>query len=116
MASFIIILPSLEPVALLPKSMPAERSRPLPTCYLLLRWFLGPFLLILCCLGPIFLLLPFDLLFSLLEILLRSLFNISPPTALAADTSRGLAGDPRVGKNPTFCFFLPPKCQIPHVI
>ena len=35
MGSYIIILTSLKPAALLPKSMAMERSRPLPTCCLL---------------------------------------------------------------------------------
>ena len=55
MASFIVILPILEPAALLPKSMAVDRLKPLPTCYLFLGWFLGPIFPILCRLGPIFL-------------------------------------------------------------
>ena len=46
------------------------------------------------------------------NILLPSPYKISPPTAVAADMSKGLANVPRIGKKPPFCFFLPPKCQI----
>ena len=39
-------------------------------------------------------------------------FKTSPPIALAADTNKGFASVPRIGKKPPFCIFLPPKCQI----
>ena len=46
-ASFIIILPSFEPGALLPRSIAVAMSRPVPVCCLLFLLFLRPNLLIL---------------------------------------------------------------------
>ena len=54
MVSFIIVLPRLEPAALLPKSIAMDRSIFAPA-YSLLHLFLGSIVLFLCHLGSIFL-------------------------------------------------------------
>ena len=51
-ASLFIVLPRLEPVAFLPKSIAVARLSPGPACTRLLRLFLGPVVLYPCRLGP----------------------------------------------------------------
>ena len=59
----------------------------------------------------IYLLLFFDSVFFPQIFFLPIPLKTSPHIAPAADTKSSFAIAPRIGKKPSFCLFLPPKCQ-----